>query len=119
MKYCAGYLTTDQLRERMTGRSVEWDRLLPEWDYLTGLLQHEMDTRTDGTAPLTYHQMRRVLADGVKCLTCGGTGRGADCEKCKGTGHRSGGRCRAARCYRGAEYCGTCRGRGYTDKEGS
>lgn len=117
MNYCAGYITTEQLRTRMAGRSLSWDRLLPEWDNLTTLLQHEIDTRTDGTAPRTYREMKRVLADGVKCPNCDGSGRGEPCQKCKGTGNRSGGRCRADRCFRGADLCPTCGGRGYTTKE--
>ncbi|MET0716384.1 MAG: hypothetical protein ABWY57_15875 [Mycetocola sp.] len=117
MRYCDGRLTTEQLRTRMAGRSLAWDRLLPEWDNLTALLRHEMDTRTDGTAPLTYYEMKRVLADGVKCDNCNSTGRGATCVKCKGTGYRSGGRCRARNCARGAAPCPTCSGRGYTNKE--
>jgi hypothetical protein len=118
INYCDGWLSTQELRTRMAGRSIQWDRLLPEWDNLVALLRHEMDTRTDGTAPLTYREMRRVLADGVKCLICNGTGRGDDCEKCKGTGSRSGGRCRANLCVRGAQMCHDCRGNGFTDKEG-
>lgn len=116
MNYCEGHLTTDQLRVRMAGRSVEWDRLLVEWDSLTELLRHEMDTRTDGNAPLTYRAMKRVLAGGVKCVTCDGSGRSTDCEKCKGTGRRSGGRCRAG-CYLGALQCGRCDGLGYTNRK--
>lgn len=114
VKYCAGYLTTEQLRTRMAGRSIYWDRLLPEWDRLVELLQHEMDTRIDGRAPRTYHEMKRVLADGVTCAVCDGSGRGDICLKCKGTGSRSGGRCRAQRCFSGADFCSACRGRGYT-----
>jgi hypothetical protein len=110
-------ITTPQLRARMAGRSVEWDRLTPEWDNLVALLRHEMDTRTDGNAPRTYAEMKRVLADGIACADCSSTGRGAACVKCKGTGLRGGGRCRAAQCYRGADFCPTCRGRGYTEKE--
>lgn len=98
----------------MAGRSIYWDRLLPEWDNLAALLRHEMDTRTDYTAPLTYAEMRRVLHDGTACTACNSTGRGTECAKCKGTGRRSGGRCRAPRCYGGADFCPTCRGEGYT-----
>lgn len=116
---CTRYCTergigTSELARRMSGRSVEWDRLLPEWDRLAALLKHEMDTATDGRAPLTYREMKRVLAGGVKCATCDGSGRGVNCEKCKGTGRRGSGKCRAERCYSGAEFCPGCRGRGYT-----
>jgi DnaJ-class molecular chaperone len=90
---------------------------MPEWDNLADLLRHEMDTRTDGTAPRTYAEMKRVLADGIACNDCDSTGRGTECGKCKGTGRRSGGRCRAEHCYRGADFCPTCHGRGYTTTE--
>jgi hypothetical protein len=118
LNYCACRLTTAGLRDRMAGRSVYWDRLLPHWDALRDLLQHEMDTRTDGLAPRTYAEMRRVLNDGVACTACDSTGRGEDCPKCKGTGRRSGGRCRADHCHRGAHLCATCGGRGYTTTTG-
>lgn len=115
ISYCKSRaLGTRALKARMAGRSVEWDRLLPEWDNLVALLRHEMDTRTDRTAPLTFMAMKRVLNGGVTCAACDGTGRGEECRKCKGSGRRSGGRCRAERCYRGADYCPTCHGRGYT-----
>jgi hypothetical protein len=115
VRYCeyAG-ISTEKLRKRMAGRSPEWDRLLPEWDRLVDLLRNEMDTRTDGTAPLTYVEMRIIRHGGVKCAACGGTGRGEPCPKCKGTGHRCGGRCRAERCARGAHPCTPCRGNGFT-----
>jgi hypothetical protein len=101
----------------MTGRSTEWVRLIPEWDNLAALLRREMDTRTDRTAPRTYAEMKRVLAGGVGCTACDSTGRGTECAKCKGTGKRSGGRCRAERCYQGADFCPSCHGRGYTTTE--
>lgn len=117
LNYCNGRLTTDELRARMTGRSPQWDRLLPEWDNLAKLLRHEMETRTDGNAPRTYREMKRVLADGIACTACDSTGRGTECAKCKGTGRRSGGRCRAEHCYRGADFCPTCQGYGYTPRK--
>jgi DnaJ-class molecular chaperone len=98
----------------MAGKSVAWDRLLPEWDRLVALLRHEMSTRTDGRATRTYQEMRRVIADGQECAACEGTGRGETCAKCKGTGRRGGGRCRADNCIGGADYCRACRGNGYT-----
>ncbi|TFC92068.1 MULTISPECIES: hypothetical protein [Cryobacterium] len=112
--YCSGRLTTEQLRTRMAGRSISWDRLLPEWDKLVALLQIEMDTATNGRAPRTYAEMRRVLDGGVKCATCDGSGRGDTCVKCNGTGHRCGGTCRAVDCHSGAALCSACRGNGYT-----
>ena len=114
IRYCEGRFTTEELRIRMAGRSVEWDRLLPEWDNLVALLRDEMATATDGRAPRTYREMKRVLAGGSTCAACSGTGRGAVCPKCKGTGHRSGGKCRAANCFGGSDYCHRCRGNGYT-----
>ena len=117
VNYCDGRLTTEQLQRRMTGRSIHWDRLLPEWDNLVALLRREMDTRTDGNAPRTYAEMKRVLNNGTACTDCDSTGRGTECAKCKGTGRRGGGRCRAERCYRGADFCPTCHGRGYLTSE--
>lgn len=118
IRFCEDkHLTTDDLRDRMAGRSIYWDRLLPEWDRLVALLRHEMATRTDGKASRTYAEMKRVLADGVACAVCDGTGRGEPCTKCKGTGRRGGGRCRADRCFSGADFCPACRGRGFTTRE--
>jgi hypothetical protein len=114
INYCTGRLSTAELQARMAGRSIYWDRLLPEWDHLAWLLRHEMDTRTDHTAPRTYAAMKRILAAGTACPDCDSTGRGTICTKCKGTGLRSGGRCRAEHCHRGADFCPTCDGRGYT-----
>jgi hypothetical protein len=117
IRYCEGRgIGTSELVRRMTGRSVQWDRLLPEWERLVALLKHEMDVATDGRAPRTYREMKRVLADGISCSTCSGSGRGEDCQKCKGTGRRGGGKCRADRCYSGADYCPECRGNGYTKR---
>lgn len=113
VNYCRGRLDTAALRDRMAGRSVHWDRLLPEWDNLVRLLRDEMDTRTDDRAPRTYAEMRRVLDGGVACGSCDSTGRGVECPKCKGTGRRCGGSCRAEGCYRGAAPCPDCRGYGY------
>lgn len=118
INYCESRgISTDALRSRMSGRSTQWDRLLPEWDHLIELLRHEMDTRTDRNAPRTYAEMKRVLNAGIACAACDSTGRGTECTKCKGKGRRSGGRCRAAHCYRGADFCPTCDGRGYTTTE--
>ena len=118
MNYCADRgMSTESLRNRMAGRSRQWDLLLPEWDHLTALLRDEMETSTDGHAFRTYHEMRRVLANGINCEPCSGTGRGSECLKCKGTGYRNGGRCRAKNCLFGADTCTPCRGNGYTEKE--
>lgn len=118
MNYCASTgITPERLRKRMAGRSVAWDRLLPEWENLVDLLNLEMATATDGRAPKTYHEMKRVLADGIRCELCDGSGRGVPCDKCRGTGSRSGGRCRAAHCFGGALLCDSCRGRGYNKKD--
>lgn len=107
-------ISTAAMRERMAGRSIAWDRLLPEWDHLVTLLEQEQATRTDGMAPRTYVEMQRVINAGTGCDPCDSTGRGGDCPRCAGTGRRSGGRCRAPGCYRGATFCPRCRGRGYT-----
>lgn len=116
MTYCRfNGITSDALRQRMAGRSVEWDRLLDEWDALIELLVDELENRTDGLATRTYAAMKRVINAGQPCETCDSTGRGAECEKCKGTGRRSGGRCRARNCWWGADFCPTCRGDGYVD----
>jgi hypothetical protein len=119
VNYCEGRLSTPELQARMAGRSIEWDRLLPEWDHLAELLRHEMDTRTDHKAPRTYAEMKRILAGVIACAACDSTVRGVECGKCKGSGRRSGGRCRAIHCYRGADFCTTCNGRGYTTKKAS
>jgi len=119
MNYCDAYLSTQQLQARMAGRSIWWDRLLPEWDNLVALLRYEMETQKDGRAPRTYAEMRRVLAGGVKCPNCDGTGEGDTCSACKGTGKRSGGTCRARRCVSGSDSCPNCRGNGYTTNKES
>ncbi len=106
-------IDTDELRRRMAGHSVAWDRLLVEWDELVALLDHERQARTDQMAPRTYKAMKRVLAAGIPCNACDGTGRGDQCVKCHGTGRRSGGRCRAVDCHSGAALCPICRGNGY------
>ena len=115
INYCRSRgFSTDDLRARMTGRSASWNLLLPEWDNLKVLLENEMYTRTDGNAPRTYREMKRVLADGIACPTCDSTGRGTECAGCKGTGRRCGGKCRAKHCFFGADLCVPCNGRGYT-----
>lgn len=113
INYCEGRLSTPDLQRRMAGRSIYWDRLLPEWDNLAALLRHEMKTRADYTAPRTYAEMKRILNAGGPCIACDSTGRGVECGKCKGTGKRSGGRCRAKNCYQGADSCSNCHGVGY------
>ena len=114
VEYCVGAsITTEALQIRMAGRSIYWDRLLPEWDMLVDLLAEEA-ARVDGWAPRTYRAMRRVLDAGVECGSCYGTGTGEQCDKCKGTGRRSGGQCRAPECRDGFHNCPTCKGRGYT-----
>lgn len=114
LDYCRGRISVATLRNRMAGRSLAWDRLLPHWEYLGSLLEEELRTRTDQRAPRTYVAMQRILADGHECSACAGTGRGAECGGCVGTGRRGRGQCRAANCWRGAAPCITCQGRGYT-----
>lgn len=103
---------------QMRAASPEWSRLVDAWDEIHQAIESEvpdyMHTRSDGLARKGYQLMKRVLAGGVECLTCEGTGRGEECAKCKGSGRRSGGRCRARGCYQGAAFCPTCRGNGYT-----
>ena len=106
VRYCERIgLTTKNLRRRMAGRSIYWDRLLPEWDELVAMLKREMAGQDSWRAPLTYRAMRRLLDDGTKCVACDGSGVGARCGKCKGSGHRSGGICRAPGCNHGFRGC--------------
>jgi hypothetical protein len=70
LKRCIDYcrsqgIDTAELRKRMTGRSPEWDALLPHWNELAGLLADEMETRRDGCATATYSRMRDLL-DGAR-----------------------------------------------------
>lgn len=116
VRFCkSASLTTKDLRHRMAGRSIYWDRLLPEWDELVAMLDREM-AGDSGRAPLTYRAMRRLLDDGIKCTTCDGSAVGARCGKCRGTGRRSGGTCRAPGCDHGFLSCVECDGRGYFHK---
>lgn len=118
INYCeSSGISTARLQARMSGRSLEWDRLLPEWDNLVELLRDEMENGDGSTAPKTYREMKRVLAGGIACTSCSSTGRGSECAKCKGTGKRGGGRCRAERCFHGADFCPACKGRGHVMKE--
>jgi len=109
-------IDTAELRRRVGHKSPQWARLLTQWDELVALLRHEVETSTDGTARRTYGAMQVLIHDGIACGDCDTTGRGEPCLKCKGTGRRSGGRCRAEHCYSGADFCDTCRGNGYTKK---
>lgn len=109
-------ITTDALKLRMRSKSPEWGRLVAAWDELVALLRQEV-ANPDGRAPRTYNAMRRVINDGIACDACDSTGRGTPCSKCKGSGRRSGGKCRAPRCYRGADFCPTCHGHGYIEKD--
>lgn len=122
LQRCLNYIEawnidTPALRKRMAGRSVAWDRLLPEWDNLVSLFRQEIENQGPWwSAPRTYQEMKRILANGIACTACDSTGRGTECPKCKGTGRRSGGTCRAEKCYEGADLCTSCRGRGYADR---
>lgn len=114
VKYCEQRgITTEALRARMGTRSTAWARLTAHWDTLVDLLKDEVETNTRGMAPRTYAAMKRIIADGIACQTCDSTGRGTECQKCKGSGRRAGGRCRAPGCYGGAATCPACHGRGY------
>jgi hypothetical protein len=97
--------------------SPQWERLVDAWDEIHEAILAEVPGylgRVSGAAPKAYRLMRRVIDDGITCESCDGTGRADACRKCKGTGSRSGGRCRAEGCYRGYAYCPTCRGAGFT-----
>lgn len=101
----------------MRSASPEWARLVDQWDEIHEAIAAEVPDYlgrwTTGRATRGYYLMKRVIAGGDPCEACDSTGRGAPCDKCKGTGRRSGGRCRAPRCYRGHDFCRTCRGEGY------
>lgn len=102
----------------MRGASPQWARLVDAWDEIDATIEQEVpgyvDNARDGRAPLAYRLMKRVIAGGTFCVDCGGSGNGTPCEKCKGSGRRGGGRCRAKGCYSGHALCTTCRGNGYT-----
>ena len=101
----------------MRSKSPEWDRLVDAWDDIHAMSESEVPGYLEGRngeAPKTYRLMRRVIDGGTTCASCEGTGQAEACPKCKGTGRRCGGRCRADGCARGYRYCRDCRGRGYT-----
>ena len=117
VRFCeSASLTTKDLKRRMAGRSIYWDRLLPEWDELVAMLKRETSGPGAWRAPFTYRAMRRLLDDGIKCTTCDGSGVGAYCEKCRGSGRRTSGTCRAPGCDHGFQGCAECDGRGYFRK---
>lgn len=100
----------------MQTASPEWARLVAAWDEIHELIEREAPGylhKREGSAPLAYRLMRRTIAGGTCCSVCAGSGRGKACEKCKGTARRSGGRCRAQRCYSGYDVCRACCGYGY------
>jgi hypothetical protein len=101
----------------MRTRSPQWARLVDAWAEIEESAESEVPeylSGRKGSAPRTYSLMKRVIAGGSFCAACDGTGAAEACPKCKGTGHRTGGRCRNSGCHRGYFYCRTCRGRGYT-----
>ena len=101
----------------MASRSPQWARLVEAWDDIHALIEEDVPgylNGHDGSAIRAYRLMQRVIAGGVQCDICDGTGQADPCPKCKGTGRRSGGRCRAPYCHRGHHVCEPCRGRGYT-----
>lgn len=104
---------------QMRTASPEWARLVDVWEEIHQTILAEvpeyLTARPWGQrAPLGYALMQRVIAGGTTCEECAGSGQGDACEGCKGTGRRSGGVCRARRCYLGFRQCQTCRGRGFT-----
>ena len=101
----------------MATRSPQWARLVEAWDEIHATSEEEVPgylQGREGAAPRTYRLMRRVIAGGVPCESCGGTGDAEPCPKCKGTGRRGGGSCRNIGCWLGHFHCPDCRGRGYT-----
>lgn len=104
----------------MRTASPVWARLVDAWDEIHETIERDVPgyvtTRADGSSPSGYRLMRRIIDDGVECAACEGTGHDRPCEKCKGTGRRSGGRCRADGCWRGYHSCEACRGAGYTKR---
>jgi hypothetical protein len=104
----------------LAAKSPTWARLVSAWDEIHALIEREVPDYLSGgrgTAPLAYALMCRVRADGVACTDCSGSGRAEPCAKCKGTGRRCGGRCRADECQQGYHPCRSCRGYGYTERE--
>lgn len=66
VNYCRQQgISVETLRKRMAGRSPQWDALVPEWEWLAGLLRYEMAASKNGRVPLTYAAMRAVL-DGAR-----------------------------------------------------
>lgn len=102
----------------MRSCSPVWARLVDAWDEIHATIEAEVpgyvDSHPSGSAPKGYRLMRRVIDGGTECATCEGSGQAAACPRCKGTGKRSGGRCRYPGCSSGYFACGPCRGKGYT-----
>lgn len=102
---------------RMAAHSAEWARLVAAWDEIhtaiTADVPNYLDRNARGSAPRGYQLMKRVIEGAPICTVCDGSGHGKACQKCKGTGRRSGGRCRAPGCCRGHFLCPSCRGNGY------
>jgi hypothetical protein len=102
----------------MRSVSPEWARLVDAWDQIHEAIQSEVPDYLGrwaaGSASIGYRLMRRLIDDGIECGDCSSTGRADACEKCKGTGRRSGGQCRASGCWNGYHSCAACRGNGYT-----
>lgn len=97
--------------------SPQWARLVDVWNEIHEACEEEAPgylTSKHGSAPKAYALMKRTLAGGVICEPCEGLGKAEACPRCKGSGRRGGGRCRAEGCAGGRRYCRVCRGRGYT-----
>lgn len=104
----------------MRAESPQWSRLVDAWDEIHEAIESEVPDYlgrwSTGSATAGYRLMRRVIHDGVECAACDGSGHEGPCPKCKGSGRRSGGRCRARGCWSGYNACPTCRGNGYTPR---
>jgi hypothetical protein len=106
----------------MASRSPEWARLVEVWDEIHAMSEEEVPgylTGSNGSASRTYALMKRAIAGGTICSPCDGSGKAEACPKCKGSGRRAGGRCRAEGCASGYRYCRICRGRGYSVERAS
>ncbi|HEY9494616.1 MAG TPA: zinc finger-like domain-containing protein, partial [Intrasporangium sp.] len=72
----------------MASRSPQWARLVEAWDDIHALIEEDVPgylNGYNGSAIRGYRLMQRVIAGGVQCDICDGTGQADPCPKCKGT----------------------------------
>lgn len=104
----------------MRSVSPEWARLVDAWDDIAAAIEADapgyLRAPHGKSSPRGYRLMKQAINDGLPCVACDSSGRSAPCVKCKGTGKRSGGRCRAKACFDGFFLCADCRGDGYTTR---